>query len=306
MATLRPVPAWLPAFIGGVEGCVLRVYDDARPTYVLKPGDAVIGTLTAGYGHTGGELYIGLDVTQAMADGWRALDALKAARIVCGKLTDAALARLSDHQYGCMVDFCFNLGAAGSQIWIDLNKGDLKGARDQIPLFDHGRVGGKSVEIAGLKHRRSAELVLWDTPDVTVTYDAAYQRSAQEAVVAAAVAPVQVAAAAGIVAPPSSVTRALDTSPRTPGPALVKKGPFQVACAAATGCVAHLASQAPDIADKAKGFLGVAKDTLAGQVDAAPKLATALEFIGYGLVGMAVLVPLAMWLKDWGQRHQPG
>ena len=27
-------------------------YDDARPDYVLKPGDKIIGTLTIGYGHT--------------------------------------------------------------------------------------------------------------------------------------------------------------------------------------------------------------------------------------------------------------
>lgn len=306
MANFRAVPGFVAPFIGGVEGCVLRVYDDARPRYVLQRGDRVIGTLTAGYGHTGPDLYIGMTVTQAMADAWRAANADDAARIVCRKLVQAALDRLSQHQYGCMIDFAFNLGAAGTQIWIDLNKGDLKGARDQIPLFDHGRVNGKSVEIDGLKHRRSAELVLWDTPDVSTTHAVADQPAAQAAVVAAAVAPVQVAAAGGIIAPPSSVTRALDTSPRTPGPSLVKKGPFQVACAAATGCVAHLAQQAPDIADKAKGFLGFVKSTLADQADAAPQLSGALVFVGYALVACVLIVPVAMWLKDWGQRHQPG
>ena len=68
---MRPVPQCAFDFVAREEGCVLRVYDDARPAYVLQPGDKPKGTLTAGRGHTG-FLSVGLPVSQAMAEGQRA------------------------------------------------------------------------------------------------------------------------------------------------------------------------------------------------------------------------------------------
>ena len=50
------------------ETCRLVPYDDARPDYVLKPGDKIIGHLTVGYGHCGPDVHIGFVWTQAQAD----------------------------------------------------------------------------------------------------------------------------------------------------------------------------------------------------------------------------------------------
>ena len=47
----------------------LLPYDDARPNYVLKPGDKIIGTLTVGRGHCGPDVHIGQAWTMAQVEG---------------------------------------------------------------------------------------------------------------------------------------------------------------------------------------------------------------------------------------------
>ena len=302
---VRAVPSFEGDFIANCEGCVLRVYDDARPNYILKPGDKVIGTLTAGWGHTGPELKIGMEVTLQMALDWRAADIETAARIVCRKLTSKGLGYLSDHQYGAMIDFAFNLGAAGTTIWQDINAGKLDDALSQLMLFDHGMVGGKLVVIPGLDHRREAEKNLWRTPDVPEG-DVEHAALAQAAIISASAAPVQAAAAAGTIAPSSGTTRTMATPPRPTGGSLIARGPFQAACAAAAGCTYKIASNAPDVVQKANDTVDFLSKLLSDHVDKAPKLASAVELLGYVGVGIGIAVPVAMAIKHWADRHQPG
>lgn len=304
MASFRPVPAIVRQLVDASEGCVMRVYDDARPRYVLQPGDHALGTLTAGRGHTGPDVVMGMNVTPQDVDAWEDSDLASAARKVCAKLTQPALDRLTDHEYGALCDFGFNCGTPGTTIWQDLNAGRLADVPAQLALFDHGVVGGHMIKIPGLDHRRAAEVALWNTPDVPADHPDPV--AAQAVIVAAATAPLQAAADAGVVAPPSSVTREMDTPPRPVGEPLHAKGPFQAACLAATACAAHLAQNAPDVVDKLKGCVDMLKGVLGDQVDAAPKLGTILEVIGYAGVACALAVPIAMMVRDWGQRHQPG
>lgn len=147
------------------EGCVLHAYDDAdrtRPLRFIEPGDAVLGTLTIGYGHTR-TVRPGQRITQAEAE-----------RLLLEDLgpVEAAISRsitvpLTDGQHGALVSFAFNLGhstAPGSplaNIAATLNRGDYDGAIRRMGLYVKQRRNGRLVIVPGLVNRRAAEAGLW-------------------------------------------------------------------------------------------------------------------------------------------------
>lgn len=156
---MRPIPEFLADFLKAHEGLVLRVYDDARPRTELKPGDTPQGVLTAGYGHTGPELHIGMSVTRIRAERWLRLDMEHAARQLAARI-GGVVEELTDHQYAALVSFVFNLGAAtGWTIWKRLRARQF----DQVPLemMRFVNAGGRKLE--GLVKRRAAEVSLWST-----------------------------------------------------------------------------------------------------------------------------------------------
>jgi lysozyme len=131
-------------------------YDDARPNYMLQPGDHVIGTLTIGYGHTGPDVYIGQTVTDDECVALLAHDIARFAAFVNAEVT----IRLTQDEFDALVDFCFNVGTgnlASSTLLRDLNAGDIAGAAEQFDnwQFSHGK------RMAGLLARREAETKLF-------------------------------------------------------------------------------------------------------------------------------------------------
>ena len=140
------------------EACRLVAYDDARPTYLLKPGDRVLGTLSIGYGHTGPDVYIGQTITQGEADALLFKDIAGAAAFVNAEVKIV----LTQDEFDALVDFVFNAGTGNfgrSTLLADLNAGKFAEAAQQFDLWD--RSAGKV--LAGLLRRRQSETQLFET-----------------------------------------------------------------------------------------------------------------------------------------------
>lgn len=213
---MRTVPQIAYDFIKLAEACRLTAYQDSR------------GVWTIGWGHTGPEVVRGLTITLAQAIAYLVADVATAARRLAGVVKAEDIALLTDHEYAALLSFVFNLGADPIwNIWKLLNAGNLVAAENEIPRFDHTRINGQLVEIEGLKHRRLAEMALWNTPD--------------------AVAAAAIVQAAPVAAPPSSQTREMDTPPTPAGTAKPLGGSKTFVAACVSGC-AYLGNQvAPQI-----------------------------------------------------------
>lgn len=151
-----------------LERCVLRVYDDARPNYVLQPTDKPIGTLTAGRGHTG-FVFIGDPVSQARADQWTWDDLQTALSELYGKIGDAIYA-LTENQFAALLLFVVNCGTGHPDkpewnIWKVLRAKSFPQVPLELAKFVNGKVNGVTVKIKGLVNRRNAEIALWSTDE---------------------------------------------------------------------------------------------------------------------------------------------
>lgn len=158
---MRHVPQIALDFLEKQEACVLHVYDDAQPTKMLFPTDKVLGTLTAGWGHTG-NLNIGMEVTLEMAQAWLAQDAAKAAERLADVVSAPTIEELTDHQYGALISFVFNLGADPKwTIWKRLNAHAFDQVPGEMMKFVNQSIGGQTVKVQGLVNRRAAEVAFW-------------------------------------------------------------------------------------------------------------------------------------------------
>ena len=71
---------------------------------------------------------------------------------------------LDDGQFGAIMSFVFNCGAAnfgGSTLLKLLNQGDVAAAADQFLVWNKGRKDGQLIELPGLTRRRKAERALF-------------------------------------------------------------------------------------------------------------------------------------------------
>jgi len=118
------------------------------------------GVWTIGYGHTAG---VGASevITTATAALLLEADLTDAERAVASwddAYAAQGISRLTDNQFSALCDFCFNLGAGALRQL-------LAHGLDQVPAqllrWDHGKVAGQEVELAGLKRRREREAALW-------------------------------------------------------------------------------------------------------------------------------------------------
>jgi lysozyme len=203
---------------GALEGCRLTAYPDTG------------GKLTIGYGHTGG-VRAGQEISDETAKYLLGQDLDVAADTLEKCVPSATLDReLDNHERAALYDFAFNLGDDPKwQINALLRAGNVNGARDQIPRFDHGIEGGKEVIIPGLEHRRTAEVIFFNTADQ-----------------AAAVAVTQTPNA--VPAPSSGYTRAIQTPPApTPAPAGATTSLVAKCVTAAGGACVALGSTAGQI-----------------------------------------------------------
>lgn len=210
----------IPFLLEG-EDEVLRVYDDARPKKILKEGDPVVGVLTAGVGHTGPDVVIGMRVTQALSRAWLKSDLLnKAAKPLYRKIGDV-VHDLTEHQYAALLSFVFNLGTGNPAkrewaIWGLLRKRKFDQIHQQFAKFVYWN-GKKST---GLVNRRAAEQVLWATNEPGTDS----------------------------LTPPSSVTRREETPPLAadPVPAHKDAGVLAAGGTAALGFISTVTTQAPE------------------------------------------------------------
>jgi len=159
---MRKIPQAALYFTKPLERAVLRAYDDKNPDRILKPGDTVEGTLTAGAGHTGPDVLIGMDVTDALSDQWLWDDLTKAAQGLSAKVGDQVLNELTEHQYVALLDFVLNLGTGDPSkpewtIWKRLRAREF----DQIPIEMARFVNWDGHKSNGLVNRRNAEIAEW-------------------------------------------------------------------------------------------------------------------------------------------------
>jgi len=126
------------------EGCELKAY--------VCPA----GVLTVGYGHTGSDVYSGMEISQADAD-----DLLKTDTVRFEKAVDKhTTVDLKQCMFDALVSFTFNCGSdafKNSTLLRLLNAGDYEGAAGQFSRW----VNGANGPLPGLVRRREAEEALF-------------------------------------------------------------------------------------------------------------------------------------------------
>jgi lysozyme len=122
------------------EGCKLEPYADA------------VGVPTVGFGHTGGDVSLGMDpISQEQADQLLAADLQRFEQAV----TEMA-PTTSQQQFDALVSFSYNLGEGalrGSSLLRFHNAGQYDDAANEFGKWNHA--GGQV--LAGLTRRRAAE-----------------------------------------------------------------------------------------------------------------------------------------------------
>ncbi len=130
--------------IKSFEGLRLKAYIDP------------VGILTVGYGHTGPDVYPGLEISKSEAEQLLA-DDLRKREASVGELVTVPL---NDSEFAALVSFVFNTGVGslkGSTLRKKLNNKDYKGAASEFPRWVYGTVKGKKVVLPGLVRRRAQE-----------------------------------------------------------------------------------------------------------------------------------------------------
>lgn len=168
MSAPRSISLTVRSFIEREEGEIPFAYDDSLyPPRAAKAADKIRGTLTAGVGHVGPDVYVTMAVPQALIDKWLDQDVTQAEWAVTRNVT----VPLNDNQYGALVSFVFNVGAGAFQnstLLKLVNAGKFPQVPAELMKWDHTRINGVLVESAGLKKRRNDEGVLWSTPATSV------------------------------------------------------------------------------------------------------------------------------------------
>lgn len=199
MSEIRPVPQSAIDLARREEETHLFAFDDKHyPPHEARPGDVIEGTLTAGTGHTGADVAVGMTVTAEMDAGWLAADFESAARRATAKIGQGVVDDLTDNQWAAICDFvfCLGTGAPSKPEWTIWRRLRAR-AFDQVPLEMQKFVnwGSPPVKSAGLVRRRNAETELWALGEPGTAADA----------------------------PPASATRAAPTPPTKADPVPMAK-----------------------------------------------------------------------------------
>lgn len=209
------------------EKCVLIGYTDQG------------GIATWGWGHTGPEVRVGQSITQDQANIDFVRDQAHADAKMLSHVPPEAFAELSDHQRAALLDFVFNTGGGPElgaknewNIWRVVRELKLADVPGEFMRFVYVHVNGQAVTSKGLKNRRTAEVVMWNTADL----DAA----------------VAVANAGGDTCCSAS-TRVLPTPPAPVAPKALARTSLSVKIATAvSGLGAFTAQAIPGLQDKAQ------------------------------------------------------
>lgn len=148
-------------FLKEREGEKLFAYDDL--VYPVRPfiqGETLKGTLTAGHGHTGPDVYAGMEVTKRMAEDWLKSDLAWSENKVTQKITERGL---SQAQFDMLVSHTFNSG--GSDTLFQRVNDWLRGL---VPLEYVGiwwttkYITSKGIQLPGLITRRADEWEIFE------------------------------------------------------------------------------------------------------------------------------------------------
>jgi len=144
--------------IAGFEGFRAQPYLDSA-------GVATLGFGTIRYPNGTPVTMQDAPVTREVALGYLANDLRRTAAIVERGLHGAELP--TANQWAAMLSLAYNIGVGAfvrSSVFSDFNSGKFDAAADDFLLWDKARVGGKLVEVDGLRNRREAERTLFLTP----------------------------------------------------------------------------------------------------------------------------------------------
>lgn len=143
------------------EGCRLLAYDDLQPHVLLMANSKIKGTLTIGWGHTGG-VYIGQTITQEEADSWLIKDLSRYIAYVNNPFYVPLTSKLNQNQFDALVSFCYNCGPE------NLRKlcANRMLPEISVKILEYNKAAGK--ELLGLSNRRAAEKLLFDTKSEAV------------------------------------------------------------------------------------------------------------------------------------------
>jgi len=141
--TATQLPPEAIALVKHFEGCKLDSYTDAA------------GVRTIGYGHTQ-RVRPGASITQDLADDYlrQDINCAQADVLRCVKVP------LNENENAALVSLAFNIGSkafARSTCVKLLNRGDRKGAAEEMQRFVKAHVNGRLVTLKGLELRRKAE-----------------------------------------------------------------------------------------------------------------------------------------------------
>lgn len=169
---MRTIPQAAIDLVVSQETPILWVYDDAKGAYrkgkprPLAPGDPISGKLTAGTGHTGPDVVIGMTVDQELNDRWLREDLLEAAALLEKRVTAPIVDELTENQYAAMLDFVFNVGADPTwTIWKRLKAKQFAQVPLELAKFVNAQVDGVERKIPDLVRRRNAEVELFGTDE---------------------------------------------------------------------------------------------------------------------------------------------
>lgn len=263
---MRSVPEIFYPFARAAEADRERAYRDGG------------GVWTIGTGHTGPEVHEGLVWPKSLRDAALRADADKAAGLLASRVKAAVIDTLSDHQYSALLSFVFNLGANPKwQIWKRLNAGQLGAVPDEISRF-HFIVhdDGTKEDSPGLRNRRNAEVLFWNTPDDTHPAAA-------------------IAAAAAVPSPSSGYTSQVET-PAAPADAkpVSSSTSFRASCGAALASGAAWCAQAlPGVKDGVKGVA----DQLEPLKDHSSLAAHAFTAMSGVVAAIVIVVPVLIWIS---------
>lgn len=259
---MRAIPGDLPAFVEGLEARVKRVYDDARPDFIAKPGDEPVGHWTAGVGHTEPGLHPGMTVTDKLIDKWLASDLSEARARLYAVVDAAVIDDLTENQYKAALDLSFNLGTHDKKtgkvytVYQVINKRQY----DQVPQWIAKYVYSGGKKLNGLVRRRNAEIELW---------------SADEP-------------GSADVTPPSSQVRAAETPPAATDPTPVHKQPGFVASCVTAACTA------PAIVG---GVVKKASDVIAPYAETSPLIGKAVQHLAEVGAAAALATVAVLYLQ---------
>jgi lysozyme len=166
---MRTIPQASIDLVVAQETPILWVYDDAKGAHhqdgsprVVAPGDEIAGVLTAGTGHTGADVVIGMIVTQAQNDAWLLEDLQHAAQKLVDRVGQAIVDMLTENQYAALLDFVFNVGADPAwTIWKRLIAKQWAQVPLELAKFVNAKVNGVERKIPDLVRRRNAEIELF-------------------------------------------------------------------------------------------------------------------------------------------------